>query len=166
MTEHSDAKPRSVLAGLGFAVASLGAGLLGTLTMRGKGSPDGAWFKALDKPAWQPPNWLFGPVWTALYAMIAYSGYRIWQAPKSRERTVALSLWGAQMVLNGAWTPLFFGARRPLVALADIGLLDATATAYAAAARRVDPKAATLVVPYLGWLGYATSLNGAIVAKN
>lgn len=166
MSEHTDAKPRSVLAGLAFAAASFGAGALGALTMRGKGSPDGAWFAGLKKPAWQPPNWLFAPVWSALYAMIAYSGYRIWQAPKSRARTRALSLWGAQMVLNGAWTPLFFGARRPLIALADIGLLDATATAYAAAARAVDPKAASLVVPYLGWLGYATSLNGSIVTNN
>ena len=166
MIEHSDAKPRGVLAGLGFAAVSFAAGALGTLAMRGKGSPDGKWYRSLDKPSFQPPNWVFAPVWTALYGMIAYSGYRVWKAPKSPQRTRALSLWGAQMLMNSAWTPLFFGARMPRAALVDIATLDATAAAYAASAAQVDRTAASLVVPYLGWLGFATALNGSIVAKN
>ncbi len=171
----NDAAPRaaterplahSVLAGLGAAAAAFGAGALGTLAMRGKGSPDGLWFRRLRKPSFQPPNWLFGPVWTILYATIAYSGWRIWKAPKSRERTSALSLWGAQLVLNAAWTPLFFGARKPALALADLVALDAAAAAYAATARKVDRQAAVVVTPYLGWLGFATALNTVIAVKN
>jgi tryptophan-rich sensory protein len=156
----------TVLAGIGAAAAAYGAAGLGALTMRGTGRPDGRWFRSLRKPRVQPPNWIFGPVWTVLYATIAYSGWRIWRAPRSPERTRALSLWGTQLALNAAWTPLFFGARKPALALADIAALDAAAVAYAVSARNVDRRAAWIVTPYLGWLGFATMLNASIVVKN
>lgn len=157
---------RSRLMKLGFGLLTTAAGALGALTMRGKGRPEGRWFKTLDKPSFQPPNWVFAPVWSVLYATIAYSGYRIWRAEKSPERTKALALWGAQLGLNAAWTPLFFGAMKPALALADIVALDAAAASYVAMARKVDPKAAAAFVPYLSWIGFATALNGSIVAKN
>jgi translocator protein len=160
------ARQRTVLAGLGFVAATAGVAVLGTLVMRGRGKPGSAWFRALRKPTFQPPDKVFAPVWTVLYAMIAYSGFRIWAAPKSQQRSVALGLWTAQLILNGAWTPLFFGARRPVIAMADMIALDATALAYTAVAARVDPPAAGLVAPYLGWLGFATALNAKIIAKN
>ncbi|HEY0251319.1 MAG TPA: TspO/MBR family protein, partial [Kofleriaceae bacterium] len=160
------ATKRTVLAGLGFAAATAAVAVAGTVLMQGRGNPKSLWFRMLRKPSYQPPNWAFGPVWTVLYAAIAYSGYRIWKAPKSPERNAALGLWGAQLILNGMWTPLFFGARRPIIALADIIALDATALAYTAVAAKVDRPAAGLVVPYLGWLGFATALNGSIVANN
>ncbi len=165
-TKHSQPKSHSVLVGLGFAAVTLGVGALGTLAMRGKGRPGGQWFRLLRKPWFQPPNTVFAPVWSALYAMIAYSGYRIWKTSPSVERTKALGLWTAQLILNGMWTPMFFGARRPRLALADIVTLDATATSYWLAAGKIDPAAARWVVPYLGWLGFATALNATIVAKN
>ena len=157
---------KGLFAGLGFGALAYGAAALGALAMRGRGSPDGAWYRSLRKPVFQPPSWLFGPVWTVLYGTIAYSGYRVWRAPRSPERTRALALWGTQLALNAAWTPLFFGARKPAAALVDIGALDATAGAYAVAAAAVDPAAAKVVTPYLGWIAFATALNGAIVAKN
>ncbi len=160
------ARQRTVLAGLGFLAATAGVAALGTLVMRGRGKPGGLWFRALRKPSFQPPDKVFGPIWTVLYATIAYSGFRIWAAPKSQERSVALGLWAAQLILNGAWTPLFFGARRPVIAMVDMIALDATALAYTAAAARVDKPAAGLVAPYLGWLGFATALNAKIIAKN
>jgi tryptophan-rich sensory protein len=153
-------------AAIGFGALAYGAAALGALTMRGKGAPERPWFRTLKKPQFQPPNWLFGPVWTVLYGTIAYSGYRIWKQPSSSERTRALALWGTQLALNAAWTPLFFGARKPGAALVDIGVLDAAAGAYTAAAAQVDPTAAKLMGPYLAWLGYATALNGSIVALN
>lgn len=134
--------------------------------MHGRGSPNSAWFRLLKKPSFQPSNKAFGPIWAVLYATIAYSAYRIWKAPKSPERTAALSLWGAQLVLNGIWTPLFFGLRKPKWALVDSVALDATALGYAVTAARVDPAAAGLVVPYLGWLGFATAINSSIVIHN
>jgi len=159
-------RPHSGLVALGFAAATAGVAALGTLVMRGRGNPKGLWFRALRKPRFQPPNYVFGPVWTVLYATIAYAGYRIWRAPDSKQRTVALGLWAAQLALNGAWTPLFFGARKPILALGDMIALDTTALAFTAAATGVDKPAAALVAPYLGWLGFATALNAKIVANN
>ena len=158
--------PRRWLPALGFGAAALGAGALGVLTMFGEGRPDGAWFQALKKPWFQPPNYLFGPVWTVLYGMIAYSGYRVWKQPASPGRTRALKLWGAQLALNALWTPLFFGAQRPDLALVDIVALDAAVLAYAATAAKVDRPAAGLMVPYMGWIAFATALTSAIVLKN
>ena len=151
---------------LGFGALAAGAAALGGLMMRGKGRPDGGWYRSLRKPAFQPPNWVFGPVWSVLYATIAYAGWRTWKAKASPERSRALALWGAQLGLNALWTPLFFGARRPALALADLAALDATATGFATVARRVDPAATKVFVPYLAWLAFATALNTAIVAKN
>jgi benzodiazapine receptor len=153
------------LVGLGFAALSYAAGALGAATVRGARRP-GWWFRVLRKSPVQPPDRLFGPVWTALYAAIAYSAWRVWRAPASPERTRALALGSAQLALNAAWTPLFFGAHRPRAALVDLIALDAAATAYAAAAAKVDRTAAALVAPYLAWLGFATHLNASIVARN
>lgn len=166
MAAQKPSRVRRFLAGVGFVTASYGTAALGALTMRGRGRPDGRWFRGLKKPAFQPPNRAFGPVWTVLYATLAYSGWRVWKAPDSPERSRALALWATQLGLNGAWTPLFFGARRPDLALADIGGLDVAAGAYAAAAAKVDRRAAAVVAPYLGWIAFATTLNTAIVAKN
>ncbi len=165
MTEQND-RAHPVLAGLGFAAATYGIGLIGNLTMRGRGAPDSLWFRLLRKPKVQPPSWVFGPVWTALYAAVAYAGWRIWRAPASRRRTAALGLWTAQLALNGIWTPIFFGARRPIAALADVIALDAAATACAVTAAGVDKRATAAFAPYLGWLGFATVLNAKIVTKN
>jgi tryptophan-rich sensory protein len=151
---------------IGFGALCAAAAGLGTLTMRGRGNPSRRWYRSLRKSRLQPPGAVFGPVWSVLYATIAYSGYRIWSAERSPARTRALAMWGAQLALNAAWTPLFFGARKPVIALADIIALDAHLLAYTVLAKKVDTKAAAAVVPYLGWTAFATYLNGAIVAKN
>jgi tryptophan-rich sensory protein len=155
-----------VVAALGFTAAAFGAGALGMLAMRGKGNPRRSWFRRLRKPSFQPPTAVFAPIWTVLYGMMAYSGYRIWRQRDSEARANALGLWTAQLVLNAAWTPLFFGARRPILALADVLALDTAAAAYTTAAAKLDKPAAALTVPYLGWLGFATAINATIVTKN
>lgn len=160
------ARRHRALAGLGLAALCYGIAAVGALTMRGRGAPGRMWFRTLRKAPTQPSDRVFGPVWTVLYGLIAYSGWRIWSAPYSRRRSRALALWAGQLALNGAWTPLFFGARRPVAALADIVALDAAAGACAATALRVDRPAALALAPYLAWLGFATYLNGAIVARN
>lgn len=159
-------RTRSGWVGLGLSALCYGVAAVGAATMRGGGSPKSLWYRVLRKPPLQPPNRVFGPVWSVLYGAIAYSGWKVWRAPKSPERSRALALWAAQLGLNGAWTPLFFGARRPKLALADLAALDAAATAYAAAAAEVDRTAALVVAPYLAWLGFATYLNAEIVARN
>jgi tryptophan-rich sensory protein len=155
-----------IVAGVVAAGLAYGAGALGNLAMRGKGRPTGRWFRNLNKSRLEPPRTVFAPVWGVLYGSIAFAGWRIWRSKKSAARTRALRLWGTQLALNAAWTPLFFGARKPALALADMAALDAATAACIHEARKVDGAAAAAMVPYLGWLGFATMLNGAIVAKN
>lgn len=124
------------------------------------------WYAGLDKPGFTPPSSVFGPVWSGLYVLIALSGWRVWKAPRSRRRNVALALWGAQLLLNAAWSPLFFGLRRPRAALIDLAALGVTTAAFTLAARRVDRPAAMVMLPYLGWLGYAAAINEEIVRLN
>lgn len=113
------------------------------------------------------PSWLFGPVWTVLYLMIAFSGWRVWWSAGSwRAARGELLLFGVGLVLNAVWTPLFFAADARVLALADIVLLDlVVATTIVVFARR-DRWAAGLLVPYLAWTVFATALNAAIVALN
>lgn len=146
-----------------FASMTAGAALLGAVGMR-PSSDD--WYDGLRKPRLNPPKAVFGPVWTALYGLIAYSGYRVWRTPRSKRRSAALGLWGTQLVLNAAWTPLFFGMRRPWAALVDLAALLGTATTYAAVAGKLDKPAALAVAPYLGWLAFAGYLNEEIWRLN
>ncbi|HYG68790.1 MAG TPA: TspO/MBR family protein [Anaeromyxobacteraceae bacterium] len=136
--------------------------------MLGSGSRAAArrpWYRLLRKPPWQPPPQVFGPVWGALYVAIGISGYRVWRS-RSPARRRALALWGAQLALNAAWTPLFFGRRRTRAALVDLSLLVPAVAAYAITARRADALAGALMIPYLGWTGFAWTLNAAIVSRN
>lgn len=149
---------------IGFATATGAAAALGTIaTQRGV---DTRWYDELDKPSFQPPRYVFGPVWTALYGAIALSGMRVWRAPDSPARTRALAWWATQIGLNAAWPALFFAARKPKHALVDIGLLLAAIALYTNSARRLDKTAAWLVAPYLLWTTFATLLNEEIVRRN
>ena len=143
---------------LAFLVLVLGGGLL-----IGANNVPGEWYQSLAKPAFNPPNWIFAPVWSLLYVLIAVVGARTWL---SRRRSMAMRLWYAQLVLNFAWSPIFFGLQDPAAALIVIlGLLVAV-VGFIAAAWREDRTAALLFLPYLAWVAFATALNGAIVALN
>ena len=138
---------------LTFAVASFGALFL-----------PGPWYAALAKPTWTPPGWLFGPVWTVLYVMIAMAAWLVWQH-RARVDT-ALVLWAAQLILNGAWSWLFFGLERPGLALLDIVALLAAIAATAIAFARISRIAALLLAPYFAWVAFAAALNFAIWRLN
>ena len=143
---------------LAFLILVLGGGLL-----IGANNVPGEWYQSLAKPAFNPPNWIFAPVWSLLYVLIAVVGARTWL---SRRRSMAMRLWYAQLVLNFAWSPIFFGLQDPAAALIVIlGLLVAV-VGFIAAAWREDRTAALLFLPYLAWVAFATALNGAIVALN
>jgi translocator protein len=146
--------------------ATLAVAALGGLVSPGRSPSTQRWFRRLNKPAFQPPPAAFGAVWSALYPTIVASGYRAFRAPPSPERSRALRWWGVQLGLNGLWSPLFFGLRRPRTALADSALLLAAAGNYVRHAQRVDKPAAWMLAPYLGWLGFATLLNAALVRRN
>jgi len=141
-----------------FVAAVLAVGLaIGFLTAPGE------WYVSLQKPSFNPPNWVFGPAWTILYLLIGIAGYRIWLA---RADGTAAKLWFAQMALNFAWSPVFFGLHLTGLALAIIALLLLAIIAFIVAAWRQDRAAALLFVPYAAWVAFATCLNAAIVALN
>lgn len=120
-------------------------------------------YRALDLPPFAPPSWVFGPVWTVLYVMIAVAGWLAWRAGAG---PVTLGAWVVQLLLNLAWTPLFFAADRYGWALVDIlALLVAVGATVALFARR-SRAAAWLLVPYVAWVAFATALNLAIVVLN
>ena len=122
----------------------------------------GAWHAALDKPAWNPPNAVFGPVWTTLYLLIAIAGWRLWPQRHDRRVRAALWLWLLQMLLNATWSWLFFGLRLPLLALFDIIVLLAVIIAFIGVSRPRDRVAALLFVPYATWVAFAAVLNASI----
>ncbi len=124
------------------------------------------WYAALNKPSWNPPNWVFGPVWTLLYGMMAVAAWLIWQRGGWRAQRVPLGLYLLQWLLNAAWTPLFFGLHRPDLAFAAIVTLLAAIVATLIAFRRIMPAAGWLLAPYALWTGFAAMLNFAIWQMN
>ena len=139
-----------------FLAAVLGIGLLiGTVTR-----PDG-WYAALAKPAFNPPGWVFGPVWTVLYVLIAIAGARTWESGSG-----GFGLWLGQMALNFAWSPVFFGLHRPGLALVIIAALLIVILAFIANRWSKDRVSALLFLPYAAWVAFASVLNGSIVALN
>lgn len=146
-----------------FSALTAGAGALGRLATSGGTQ---RWYRRLRKPPFQPPSAVFGPVWAALYGLIALSGWRVWNSPGGAARSRALGLWGLQLGFNAAWSWLFFGKQRKRAALLDVGALGVSIAAYIVAARQVDRPAAALVAPYLGWVCFASLLNEELVRLN
>jgi translocator protein len=141
-----------------FLVLVLGGGLaLGGLTV------PGGWYAGLVKPSFNPPAWLFGPVWTVLYILIAVAGWRVWQRDRGG---LPMKLWWAQLGLNFLWTPVFFAAHQLGLALVVILLMLAAILGFIATAWRLDRVAAWLFVPYAAWVAFASVLNGSIWALN
>lgn len=124
------------------------------------------WYPALDKPFWTPPAWVFGPVWSCLYIMIAISGWLIYRARDSHHRNWALVLYGVQLALNFIWPFLFFSLKSPILGLIDIILLGLFIALTMIRAWRLRPLATILLIPYLIWVMYATSLNLGIWLLN
>jgi tryptophan-rich sensory protein len=124
------------------------------------------WYLALAKPPWTPPAWVFGPVWTVLYGMMAAAAWLIWRQRHQRRVAVPIILFAVQLALNSAWSPLFFGLRHPGLALADIVLLwlALAATVWLFLKRRLV--AGVLLAPYLLWVSFAAALNLAIWRMN
>lgn len=106
--------------------------------------------------------WLFGPVWTLLYALIAVGAWLVWRHPNRPRVRSALVWWWVQLVLNLAWTPLFFGAGQFGLALLDIGLLLGAVGVTSVLFHRLDRAAALLLGPYVAWVAFAAALNAAI----
>jgi len=144
-----------------FAVAAAGAAITA--------SSVGGWYQGLSKPAFNPPDWLFGPVWTLLYAMIATAGWRVWRLRGWATKGVPnaeLLAWAVQLGLNLCWSFVFFGARMIGAALVEIVVLLAAIVVTVRLFWRVDRAAAWLLVPYAAWVAFAALLNAALWRLN
>jgi tryptophan-rich sensory protein len=124
------------------------------------------WYPALHKPSWNPPAWLFGPVWTILYLMMAIAAWLVWCRRGLVHVNSALGLFAFQLALNAAWSPLFFGLRNPLAGLLDIVPLWAAIMATLISFWKISPAAGVLLIPYWLWVSFATALNFTIWKLN
>lgn len=124
------------------------------------------WYAALNKPFFSPPNWLFGPVWTSLYTLMAVSAFRIWERRKSKGAKYALKLFGIQLFLNAIWSPVFFGARNLglafVIIIAMAYFIFLTIKAFA----KVDKVSSYLLYPYMAWVSFASILNFSVWLLN
>ena len=123
---------------------------------------DAAWYRELARPSWAPPGWVFGPVWLTLYTMMGVAAWLVWRTPSTSARTHALGWFAAQLALNAAWTPVFFGLRSLGGGLVVILLLVGAIVATMRAFHRVAPRPAWLLAPYLAWVMFATALNASL----
>lgn len=151
---------KGLVALAGFVAAAFLPAIIGTRFLPGQ------WYLELAKPDWTPPSWLFGPVWTALYATIGVAAWLVWRRVGFGGAPMAWRFWGIQLALNSAWSWVFFGLRAPGAALVEIGALLLAIVANIIAFRRHRPAAAWLLVPYLAWVTFATALNAAIWRLN
>lgn len=127
------------------------------------------WYAGLNKPAWNPPNWVFGPVWTTLYIMIAIAGWRLWvklEGQPKRWQHLALIAYADQLLMNFLWSPIFFGFKSLMGGFVCITLLLVSIALCLRIFPEVDKTARNLFIPYFLWVAYATSLNAAIVFLN
>jgi tryptophan-rich sensory protein len=143
-----------------FLVLCFGASVLGGLAaapaVRG-------WYATLDKPVWTPPTWVFGPIWTFLYPLMAVAGWTVWREGRSR---LAVLLFLLQLALNAVWPWLFFRLRRPDWAFYDIAALWVALVATIIVFYRLRRRAALLLVPYLAWVTFAAPLAFAVWRMN
>ena len=142
------------LIGLCFGVAAVG----GLATASGVAE----WYPSLIRPSWRPPNWQFGPVWTALYAMMGTAMWNVWRLERWPSIRGAVAAFAVQLALNAAWSPLFFGWRALGLALIDIVLMWGAIVVTIGAFWRHSRLSAALLMPYLAWVTFATALNAWI----
>ena len=152
---------------LGWITLAALAGAIGGIASRNAA----AFYGALAKPTWAPPGWLFGPVWSALYVLMGVAAWLVWRAQPATSaerasRRRGLTLFVGQLGLNALWTWLFFAWRRGGLAFAEIVVLAVLVAATAALFWRVRRLAGALLLPYLGWVLFATALTWAVWQRN
>jgi len=124
------------------------------------------WYASLCRPAWTPPSWLFGPVWSVLYAMMGVAVWLVWRRVGFSGAPFAFVAFGVQLALNAAWSAIFFGMRRPMAAFIEILFLWVAIACTIVSFAHVDMLAAALLLPYLAWVTFAAALNHAVARQN
>lgn len=149
--------PYYVAGGLALLLAAAG----------GLATSIGGWYRALRKPPWQPPDWLFGPAWTLILALAAWSAAIAWKAaPDAGARRDVIILFAVNALFHFLWSPLFFRWRRPDWALIEVVFLWASLVALVVGLWPISTQAALLILPYLAWVSFAAVLNRDIVQRN
>jgi benzodiazapine receptor len=165
MRDHTnvrEAPPRQWVALVAALVIVYAAAAVGAL-----GSADaGRFYAQLALPSWAPPGWIFGPVWSALYALMGIAAWLVWRARPAAGIGKALALFGAQLAANCLWSWLFFHWHRGAAAFVEVLILWALILATIVAFRRISPVASILMLPYLAWVTFAAGLNLAIWRLN
>jgi tryptophan-rich sensory protein len=150
---------RNVASLAGWIALSVLTGVIGALAT----SRAGDFYRTLDRPAWAPPSWLFSPVWTTLSVLMGIAAWRVWKAPPAQggadARKLGLTLYVVQLVLNALWSWIFFAWRQGAAAFVEIIVLALFIIATMMAFARVRRAAALLLLPYLGWVLFATMLT-------
>lgn len=152
-TEVHDNTRRSALALAAWLALSFAAAAMGGLFLPGE------WYAGLRKPAWNPPNGIFAPVWTALYTIMAVAAWLVWRRGGFAGQRRALSLFLLQLLFNALWSPLFFGLRNPALGFLDIVLLWLALLATMITFWKARRLAGALLLPYLAWVTFASALN-------
>jgi len=134
--------------------------------LSGAVAPPGDWYRSLNKPSWNPPGWVFGPVWTCLYASMGVAAWLVWRRGGWAARRRELGWFLVQWVLNGLWTPIFFGLHRPGWALMEMAMLWGAVLMTGLLFWRVHRVAGGLFAPYLAWVSFAAVLNGTLWRLN
>lgn len=153
LTTDGRGSVRKVLGLAGWLAGSLSAGWIGSRWM------PGAWYEGLVKPSFNPPDWVFAPVWTLLYILMGVAAWRVWKRSGFSGAKAALLAFVGQLGLNALWSYLFFGVHRLGTALVEIALLWGAILGVILLFRRTDRVAAGLLVPYLLWVTFAALLN-------
>lgn len=157
------ARQRDIAGLLVFLVICFGVSVAGGAATA---SSVGTWYQALQKPPFNPPDWLFAPVWTVLFVMMAVAGWRVWRKHGLRGARAAMALFGIQLALNLAWSFVFFGYRLIGAALIEIVVLLVAIVLTTILLWRRDRFAGVLFIPYAGWVAFATALNFALWQLN
>jgi tryptophan-rich sensory protein len=154
--DSSSKKPVVIAILLSLIVGGLG----------GAATEIGPWYFQLQKPSWQPPDWLFGPAWTTIYVLTSIAGVKAWRRANEVQRRYFMGALLLNLVLNLLWSLIFFTSQRPDIALIEVVPLWLSILLMALLVRSYSPVSALLVLPYLGWVAFAAYLNWTIVTLN
>jgi benzodiazapine receptor len=166
MTDTAPAPAPGTRRGLAALIALIALNLaVGAVGGLATASSVTTWYAGLNKPAFNPPNAVFAPVWTVLYVLMAYAAWRVWRADRASGRA-ALALYSVQLALNLGWSLIFFGLRQPGFAFAEIVVLFVAIVATVVCFWRIDRLAGIIMVPYVAWVAFASVLNFAIMRLN
>ncbi len=156
-----DSNPQKNRAFKYFLVVTLAVGAIGNIFVQPSIT---TWYAGLNQPAITPPNWLFAPVWTTLYVLMAYAAWRVWRV--TGLRSIEMLAFGVQLALNLAWSAIFFGLHQISAALGEIVLLDLAILYTLLLFWRRDRVAGAVLLPYLAWSGFASVLTHAFWKLN